>query len=105
MIARIWRGVTSSSKADEYLDYLNKTGIADYQATEGNQGVYVLRRVEADRAHFLLLTLWESLDAIKRFAGPDFDKARYYPEDDEYLLEREPTVDHYEVEAKPETIK
>ena len=105
MIARIWRGVTSSSKADEYLDYLNKTGIADYQATEGNQGVYVLRRVEADRAHFFLLTLWDSLDAIKQFAGPDFEKARYYPEDDEYLLEREPTVDHYEVEAKPETIK
>ena len=105
MIARIWRGVTSSSKADEYLDYLNKTGIADYQATEGNQGVYVLRRVEAERAHFLLLTFWESLDAIKQFAGPDFEKARYYPEDDEYLLEREPTVDHYEVEAKPETIK
>ena len=105
MIARIWRGVTSSSKADQYLDYLNKTGIPDYQATEGNQGVYVLRRVEADRAHFLLLTLWDSLDAIKQFAGPDFEKARYYPEDDEYLLERELTVDHYEVEAKPETIK
>jgi heme-degrading monooxygenase HmoA len=73
----------------------------DYRATEGNQGVYVFRRIEANRAHFLLLTLWESLDAIKRFAGSDFEKARYYSEDDEYLLEREPTVAHYEVESKP----
>jgi len=40
----------------------------------------------------MLLTLWESLDAIKQFAGPDFEKARYYPEDDEYLMERELTV-------------
>src|SRR5262245_42058023 len=104
MIARIWHGVTPSSKADQYLDYLNKTGIPDYRATEGNQGVFVMRKIEANRAHFLLLTLWESLDAIKRFAGPDFEKARYYPEDDEYLLEREPTVDHYEVEAKTERL-
>ena len=104
MIARIWHGVTPSSKADQYLDYINETGIADYQATEGNQGVYVLRKIEGDRAHFLLLTLWESLDAIKQFAGPDFEKARYYPEDDKYLLERELTVDHYDVEAKPERL-
>lgn len=101
MIARMWHGVTPSSKAEQYLAYLNKTGIPDYRATEGNQGVYVLRRIEGDRAHFLLLTLWKSLDAIKRFAGSDFEKARYYPEDDEYLLEREPTVIHYEVESKP----
>ena len=104
MIARAWHGVTLSSKADQYLDYLNKTGIPDYRATEGNQGVYVLRRIEGDRAHFLLLTLWESLDAIKRFAGPEYEKARYYPEDDEYLLERESAVDHYEVAAKPENL-
>ncbi len=101
MIARMWHGVTPSSKAEQYLAYLHKTGIPDYRATEGNQGVYVLRRIEGDRAHFLLLTLWESLDAIQRFAGSDFEKARYYPEDDEYLLEREPTVTHYEVESRP----
>lgn len=103
MIARIWYGVTPSSKAEQYLDYLNETGIPDYRATEGNQGVYVLRRIEGSRGHFLLLTLWESLDAIKQFAGPDFEKARYYPEDDEYLLERELTVDHYEVVGNSKT--
>ncbi len=103
MIARIWHGVTAGSKAEQYLVYLNETGIPDYRATEGNQGVYVLRRIEESRAHFLLLTLWESLDAIKQFAGPDFEKARYYPEDDEYLMERELTVNHYEVVGNSKT--
>src|SRR5512142_3116964 len=81
MIARTWHGVVPASKADEYVDYLNKTGVPAYKATPGNLGVYVLRRIEGDRAHFLLLTLWESAEAIQRFAGPDMEKAKYYPED------------------------
>jgi heme-degrading monooxygenase HmoA len=97
MIARTWHGVTASAKADEYLTYLKETGVAEYERTEGNLGVYVLRRVEGDRAHFLLLTLWESEDAIKRFAGPNMQKAKYYSEDEEFLLELEPEVSHYEV--------
>jgi heme-degrading monooxygenase HmoA len=101
MIARIWHGATPSSKGDQYLDYLNDTGIPDYRATEGNQGVYVFRRTEGSQAHFLLVSLWESTDAIKQFAGPDFAKARYYPADEEFLLELEPTVSHYEVAVKP----
>lgn len=101
MIARIWHGKTAAHKADEYLEYLNRTGIPDYQATEGNQGVYVLRRIEGDEAHFLLLTLWQSRDAVARFAGSDVEKARYYPEDKDYLLEFEPTVTHYEVLVQP----
>ncbi|HSE24965.1 MAG TPA: hypothetical protein VLB68_25115, partial [Pyrinomonadaceae bacterium] len=88
-------------KANEYLDYLKKTGVAEYQRTEGNRGVYVLQRVEGDKAHFLLLTLWDSEDAVKRFAGPDMEKAKYYPEDEAFLLELEPKVLHYEVLVKP----
>jgi len=101
MIARTWHGVTDASKADEYLDYLKKTGVPEYKQTEGNRGVYVLRRIDGDRAHFLLLTFWESEDAIKRFAGPDIERAKYYPEDEKFLLELEPTVTHYEVLAQP----
>ena len=97
MIARTWHGVTDASKVNEYLDYLNETGVPEYKQTEGNRGVLVLRRVEEDRAHFLLLTLWESEAAIKRFAGSEIEKAKYYPEDEEFLLELEPTVTHYEV--------
>ena len=101
MIARTWHGVTSGSKADQYLDYLNETGVLDYRSAAGNQGVYVLRRIEDDRAHFLFLSLWESIESIKQVVGPQFEKARYYPEDKDFLLELEPNVDHYEVLVKP----
>jgi heme-degrading monooxygenase HmoA len=101
MIARTWHGVTPLSKADEYLDYLHRTGIPDLRATEGNQGVYVLRRLDGDQAHFLLISLWDSMAAIHKFAGPNVEKARYYPQDADYLLELEPKVTHYEVMAGP----
>ena len=97
MIARSWHGRVPSSKADEYFGYLQTTGLADYTATPGNRGVFVFRRTEGAVTHFLLTTLWDSIDAIKRFAGEDHEQARYYPEDDTYLLEREPRVTHHEV--------
>lgn len=97
MIARIWHGVTLATKADKYVDYLKETGLADYAATTGNRGVYLLRRIEGDQAHFITLTFWESEEAIKAFAGADIEKARYYQEDKDFLLEFEPTVKHYEV--------
>lgn len=97
MIARIWHGVTSAAQADEYAAYLERTGARDCRATPGNRGVYVLRRVKHDRAEFTFISLWDSLDAIRRFAGEDYEKARYYPEDRDFLIELEPFVDHYEV--------
>ena len=100
MIARLWHGVTDAEKSGEYLDYLNETGVPDYRATEGNRGVYVLRRIEEDRAHFLTVSFWDSMEKIEAFAGPDPQKARYYPEDEEFLLEFEPRVGHYEVVAE-----
>lgn len=97
MIARLWHGAVPADRADAYLEYLNRTGVPDYRATEGNRGVRVLRRDEGGRTHFLLVSLWESGDAIRAFAGDDPERARYYPEDEEYLLELEPRVTHYEV--------
>ncbi|MBP1693843.1 MAG: antibiotic biosynthesis monooxygenase, partial [Chloroflexi bacterium] len=70
MIARTWHGITPAAKAEAYLDVLNRTGVPEYQATEGNLGVYVLRKLEDDQAHFLLISLWEDRAAIERFAGP-----------------------------------
>lgn len=101
MIARMWHGVTAAERADEYLDYLNETGVPDYRETEGNRGVYVLRRIEGDRAHFLTVSFWGSIEEVKAFAGQDPEKARYYPEDEEFLLEFEPVVRHYDVVAEP----
>lgn len=97
MIARVWRGVTPTAKADAYVEYLRRTGLKEYRATEGNKAVVMLRRVGGDEAEFLLLTFWESYEAIQRFAGEDIEKAVYYPEDEQYLLSMDPSVVHYEV--------
>ena len=97
MIARIWRGVTLDSKSDEYLDYVKRTGVKDCRATAGNRGVWVLRKVADGRAEFLFISLWESFDAISKFAGPEIEKAVYYPEDEKFLLGLDPNVAHYEV--------
>jgi heme-degrading monooxygenase HmoA len=97
MTARMWHGRTRAKDADEYLDYLYKSGIPDYRRTPGNRGAWVFRRLEGDVADFMTLTFWESREAIKAFAGDDITVARYYPEDKKYLLEFEPGVIHYEV--------
>ena len=99
MIARTWHGRVPAARTDDYHAYLLRTGVPDYKATPGNRGVFIFRRTEAEVTHYVLTTLWESYDAIRGFAGAEFDRARYYPEDDDYLLEREPFVVHYEVLA------
>ena len=97
MRARTWRGWTSAADADAYVDYLKETGFREYQETPGNRGVFGLRRIVGDRAEFLLVTLWESDDAIRAFAGDDPDQAVFYPEDDRFLVDRERHVDHYDL--------
>lgn len=101
MIARTWHGITPVEKSDEYLHLMLTVAVPDYEATPGNRGVFVLRRIEGDEAHFLLLTLWASEDAIQQFAGADISAAKYYPFDREFLLELEPTTTHYNVFAAP----
>ena len=97
MIARTWHGRVPRAKAAAYEDYLRATGLAEYRRTPGNRGVYLLRRDEGDVTHFTTLTFWESVEAIRAFAGPDHERARYYPDDDAFLLEREPHVTHHAV--------
>ncbi len=97
MIVRIWHGRVPTSKADAYRAFLNDRAIPDYKSVEGNRGVYILERREGAVTHFLTLTFWESWEAIRRFAGEDVEAAKYYPEDEEFLLEFEPRVVHYEV--------
>ena len=101
MIARLWNGDVPADKATAYAQYLQATGIPDLQSTSGNKGVYVLRNIEDDVAHFVLISLWESLESIRSFAGDEIERARYYPEDSDYLLELEPAVTHYQVLAAP----
>jgi len=100
MIARLWHGITSAEKAPAYIQYMNRTGVADLRSTEGNRGVYMLHRIEGAQAHFLMLSLWESEEHIRLFAGEDIGRARYYPEDSNYLIELEPTVTHFQVDVE-----
>ncbi len=97
MIARLWHGRVPLAKAEAYHQYLLLTGLADYTKVKGNRGVSLLRKDEAAITHYYTLTYWDDIEAIKLFAGEDYEKARYYPEDKDYLLEFEPTVMHYDV--------
>lgn len=99
MICRIWHGRTLRSRADSYTSFLEQRAIPDYRSIPGNQSVAVLRRDEGDVTHFLTVTHWESETCIRAFAGDDLLKAKYYPEDQDYLLEFEPLVEHYIVAA------
>ena len=97
MIVRIWHGRVPIGKAQSYRNFLNTRAIPDYRSTDGNLSVYILERIDGDIAHFVTLTYWEDMEAITRLAGTDAEKAKYYPEDNDYLVEFEPTVVHYEV--------
>lgn len=96
-IARSWSGQTLRAKADAYEDYLRSTGVPDLKATPGNLGVFLLRRDLDDRSEFVILSFWDHMDSIRRFAGDDVEKAVYYPADREYLLRMDPLVTHYQV--------
>jgi heme-degrading monooxygenase HmoA len=93
----MWHGRVPTAKADAYREFTIHRAIPDYQSVPGNRSVHVLERREADVTHFITLTFWDSLDAIRAFAGDDLEKAKYYPEDADFLLEYEPRVVHYEV--------
>ena len=100
MIYRMWHGRTPRSKADAYESFTERRAVPDYRSVPGNLSVAVLRRDEGDVTHFLTVTYWESEECIRGFAGDDLLKAKYYPEDKDYLLEFEPFVQHYTVTAK-----
>jgi heme-degrading monooxygenase HmoA len=101
MIARTWRGWTRAEDADAYVDYLFETGIKEYRMTPGNRAAYILRRNVGDRTEFVTLTFWDSLEAVRAFAGDDIEKAVFYPDDDRVLVDRENTTAHFEVIEYP----
>jgi heme-degrading monooxygenase HmoA len=97
MIARIWRGAVRAEDAAAYATYVQRTGIEGYQSTPGNRGAWLLWRTEGDRAEFITMSFWESRAAIEGFASQDIDTAVFYPGDEQFLVERDLTVNHYEV--------
>lgn len=93
---RTWRGVVRTPDLEAYVKYVQETGINEYRATAGNVGAWILTRsLEDGRSEIVTVSVWESLDAIRAFAGDDVGRAVFYPEDDRYLLDRDQTVSHY----------
>ena len=101
MIARMWHGQVPTEKAKAYHEFLKVSGLKDYSETAGNKAVFLLKREENAVTHFYTLTFWDSYDAIRGFAGDEYEKARYYREDSDFLLEFEPNVTHFDVLEKP----
>ena|SRR5579871_6218556 len=99
MIARIWQGRTRPGMGKAYYAYLEQTGLKEYRATEGCKAVHVLTREIGEVTEYVIVTFWENMEAVRRFAGPDPERAVYYSEDDRYFPpeERTPQVRHYEV--------
>ena len=95
-ILREWRAEIRRARSKEYVEYIRGTGIADYRKTPGNLGALIATRdIDAERTEVVTMSLWSTMDSIKAFAGNDPERARYYPEDEKFLLTRPQTVKHY----------
>jgi len=97
MIARSWRGAVKTQDAEAYAAYIDETGMPAYAKTPGNRGAWMLTREIGELTEFVTFSLWDSIEAIKAFAGDDHTTAVFYPEDDRYLVERDRTCTHWEV--------
>jgi heme-degrading monooxygenase HmoA len=97
MIARTWHGAVPIEKSDDYLQFLRTVGLSEYKDIPGNEGALILRRLEGNVAHFVMLSFWDSKEAIKAYAGDDIDVPRYHPNDRNYLLELENSIEHHDV--------
>ena len=99
MIARHWRGWTKAEDADAYEDFLNRKVLPGLRGIEGYRGGYVLRRDAADEVEFVVLNLFDSLEAVKRFAGLDYATPVFEPEAKRLLSRIETAALHYDVRA------
>jgi heme-degrading monooxygenase HmoA len=97
VIARIWSGTVRTTDAGRYADYIRETGFTEYGKTPGNRGAWLLRRDDGDgTSEFMTLSLWDTVAAIRAFAGEDIEAAVLYPEDERYLI-GETQIRHYDV--------
>lgn len=101
MILREWRGRVPQVKTEAYLHFLRTQALPDYARTPGHHGTWIVVDRGDGVSEFVLLTLWDSREAIRAFAGDDIRIARYYPEDPGFLLEMPAHVRHYDVEDMP----
>ena len=98
-IARIWTGHVPTGKAAKYKLLMLETALPHYRSVGGNLGAWCLSRdIPNGLTEFRMLTFWSSLDAIKAFAGEEYETALYYDFDDEFLIEKAELVEHFDVD-------
>ena len=97
MIARHWRGWTAPENADAYQELLSGTVLPGLKKISGYRGGYVLRRDVAEEVEFVVVNLFDSIEAVQQFAGADYTVAQFEPEARRLLARVEPLAVHYEV--------
>jgi heme-degrading monooxygenase HmoA len=102
MIARIWRGWTKTEDADAYEHLLREIVYPGLKSIPGYHGGYILRQERADETEFVTVNLFESLDAVKAFAGPEYETPVFEPEARRLLSKVEPIARHYDVRQAPQ---
>jgi hypothetical protein len=96
-VLREWRAEIRRALKDEYVEYIETTVLPAYRGTTGNLAASVaVRNLDSERAEIVTLSWWVDKNSIMAFAGTDIGRARYYPEDDKYLLTRPDTVQHFD---------
>ena len=99
MIARHWRGWTELRNADAYEELLKSKVLPDLKQIAGYRGGYVLRAAAEGEAEFVVVNFFESIEAVKAFAGEDYGVAVFEPEARRLLSRVEPIARHYDVRA------
>lgn len=98
-IARIWTGHVPAGKAAQYKSLMLEVALPHYRSVDGNAGAWCLSRdLPNGLTEFKMLTLWNSIEAIKAFAGDEYQTALYYDFDDEFLIEKAELVEHFDVD-------
>jgi len=101
MIARVWRGWTSLEKADAYEKLLREQVLPGLRQIDGYRGGYILRQEGTDEVEFVVMNLFDSLEAVRAFAGSDYTVPVFEPEARQLLSKVEPLARHYEVKTTP----
>jgi len=97
MIARVWRGVAVPERANTYIEHLQRTVLPELYQIDGFRGAYVLRRELNKGVEFTVQTFWESMDAIRKFAGENVEAAVVAPAARPLFREFDSTVAHYQI--------
>lgn len=97
MIARMWRGQATAANADAYERFVTTRVFAALPAITGHRGAYLLKRPVAGGVEFIAVTLWDSVDAIRKFAGDNIDRAVVEPEARALLSNFDDAVRHFDL--------